>query len=107
MAREEKVKRQKHLGRYFLVQQQLRSASKMWVSPTKIREFINETQCQLTKNKCGGITNTNDVEKHLKNGENGQRLVHNFSRISLRMVVTRALLFVSSNHWQSLAKGHL
>ena len=69
MAREEKVKRQKHLGRYFLVQQQLRSASKMWVSPTKIREFINETQCQLTKNKCGGITNTNDVEKHLKMGK--------------------------------------
>lgn len=67
MAREEKVKRQKHLGRYFLVhQQQLRSASKMWVSPTKIREFINETQCQLTKNKYGGPTNTNDVEKHLK-----------------------------------------
>lgn len=38
----------------------------MWVSPTKIREFIKETQCQLTKNKYGGLTNTNDVENHLK-----------------------------------------
>jgi hypothetical protein len=82
MAREEKVKRQKHLGRYFLVHQQLRSASKMWVSPTKIREFIKETQCQLTKNKYGGLTNTNDVENHLKKRENGQRLVDNFSRLS-------------------------
>ena len=43
--------------------------------------------------------NTNDMEKHLKEKEKGQGTVDNFSLISLGVVVTRALLFVSSK-WQ-------